>query len=109
MYTKVHKTQVFDSNDTLEYPVKGPENGVGAYIDMFRNQIRKEEYFRLDEHVYSTEIKDGLHVIFHAPYEVPSQSQSFHFYTMIDQTIEIRIIPEMTTIDNSMIEFSPDE
>lgn len=57
---------------------------------------------------HSAEILDGFRLTFHDPFELPSAS-SQKFHTLTDYNAEYLIVPEMTTIDESMLVYEPEE
>lgn len=74
------------------------EGVVGSLID-WRN---------LFEDSHPSEIVGGFHLMFHEPYDMPSNNAK-QFHTLTNLKVEYLIIPEMTSIDESLHDFSIEE
>jgi hypothetical protein len=94
---------------TLEYPLKGPENEIGLYVQIVQIQFREDRIENVYNDIHKSEITDGFHLLIHAPFEVPSLQDSTHVQTLTNQTLEIRIIPELISLDDSLFRISPEE
>ena len=53
-------------------------------------------------------IHAGYHFIFHDPFELPSSSSKFYLVNS-DKEIEVQIVPEINSIDDSIAHYDPVE
>lgn len=57
---------------------------------------------------HESEVLDGYRLIFHDPFELPS-SNSPQFQTLTHHYVDYLIIPKMTSVDDSILNYTPDE
>lgn len=103
------KTLQIRNFETLSYPLKGSKNGLGLYLSLTSYQYRNGRYINLYKNIHPSEVKDGFHFIIHDPFEVPSENSILNFQTTPNRTKNFSITPVLTTVDDSLIEYSPEE
>jgi hypothetical protein len=100
-------------DDQLDYPVKGsPNTNIGFYGNFAQKKMESLTYEETDS-IVLTDIRpkddrDGFHLIIHDPYEIPSD-RSVNFYTLANQTVEYLIDPKITSIDDTLRSYDPEE
>ena len=99
-------------NEFFEYPLKTKNKNLGLYIKLLQKQWREPnnsiKQYNVYENIHANELEDGYHLIFHDPFEMPWGSSS-HFQTALYRSLSYFITPELTEIDDSLIEYSPKE
>jgi hypothetical protein len=95
--------------ETLMYPLKGPKFHKLGFDGSFRQQKYPISHIsRILTDVRPKDARDGFHLIIHDPYEIPSD-RSVNFYTLANQTVEYLIDPKITSIDDTLRSYDPEE
>jgi hypothetical protein len=89
--------------------VKGPKaSQAGLKTEINQKQWRFNSSFNLYENIHDSEVLEGFNLIIHDPFEV-SSDDSIHVQTLMHQTVDLFVTPQVTEIENSLIEFEPEE
>lgn len=83
-----------------ELPLRDLKSPMGLEISL---HALRQEYNKIISNEFS-----GFYVILHDPYELPSSS-SKTFIINLDETIEIKIMPQTVVADESILGFNPVE
>lgn len=94
--------------DQLEYPVKTLNKNLGLFLKLVPNQYRTGNSMNIFENVHRSDVKDGFHLIFHDPFEIPSESSSY-FQAVSNRTLNYFVTPELAEIDESLLDYLPEE
>lgn len=98
---------------SLDYPVKVPtyERGLEWKCELnvsVHVNVSKDTWYNHQHQYHNSELVDGMRLIFHDPFEMPTKT-SHQYFAMPIRIIEFQIIPEMTKIDETMLEYSPEK
>lgn len=80
------------------------------YLILFSGpyQYRASMFSNIYEDIHPSEIKDGFTLIFHDPFEVPTES-SVQVQTLPNRKINFLVTPELISVDESLFAYSPEE
>lgn len=92
----------------MDYPVKAPEGQRGLYTSVHQKQLRSDQTVDLFKDVHSSVITDGITLLIHNPFEALSD-YSILIQAMTNQTISLFVTPEITEIEDSLVDFEPEE
>ena len=89
----------------LKAPLKVTNSDLGLNGKLnWKRFIDSKDLLRL----HPSEVLDGYRLIFHDPFELPSPN-SPTFLTLAHYFVEYLIVPRMTTVDDSILDYTPDE
>lgn len=95
-----------------EYPIKASsyDQGLRGYLKILHKQRPDDPLNQRQEFYshYTSEDKDGYQLIFHDPFEIPSD-HSISFYTQKDHEKTFKITPEFVTYDETFADYSLEE
>lgn len=113
-------TYYIDDGKPKEYPLRGPANENLGLIGDFRQRKFKqsdrsddEEQFTSVNSILITDVRpkedrDGIHMIIHDPFELPS-AKSENFFTAGNRKVSYLVAPKITSIDESLGNYEPKE
>lgn len=106
----IAKQTVFQYSKTeLKKPLRTFNYNLGLTAEFQQGPMdQTDEWSNLFLDAHPSEIIDGFHLIFHDPFELPSSS-SQQFYTLTELKVDYLVSPEMTSIDESLYDYSFEE
>jgi Amiloride-sensitive sodium channel len=95
--------------EQLQYPVKGPKNGIGL-VCLFRmlHFINKKIDINILNETRPVENRDGFQLMVHDPFEVLSEN-AVHLFAVAQNTLFFKVIPEIMGFDDSLVDLTPEE
>lgn len=88
--------------------MKGPKGSVGLQTNIRQHQWRINQSEDLFNDIHMSEVKDGLSLMIHGPFEVPSED-SVKIQTITNQTVDLYVTPKVTQIEKSLKKYLPEE
>lgn len=88
-----------------DFPWKTPEADKGLRVRLDK-YYRKEDRTRFVHH--KSQVFEGLHIIIHNPFELPTRDSS-HYHAMTNSSVIIWIKAEPSKVVESLHEYTPEE
>lgn len=107
-YSIVHQTMTHPRFESLEYPVKGLKEKQGLRVAINRMQLNFLDKIDVLRNTHDSIVKDGFSLLIHDSFEV-SSNDSVHVQTVTGEFLRFFVTPEIIQIEESLMEFEPDE
>jgi hypothetical protein len=95
--------------EQLEYPLKGPKNGVGLEsVFRIKQYIKRRFNTYIFNETKPDETRNGFQLMVHDPFEVLSDD-AVHLFAVTSETFNYNVVPIVSSYDETLVDFTPEE